>query len=116
MNKLPSNFTMQPGQDPHSYFRNLCIEFKKLIKESDDVNLLQNEMETLINASKDMKWNEDHKKPLKQEAGEKAISKLCNEFRRYVDNLRKSSSKANYQDLLAAFSEIERMLNNFDIK
>lgn len=116
MKKLPSNFTMQPGQNPHSYFRNLCIEFIKLLKESDDVDLLQDEMGKLINASKDMKWNEDHNKPLKQEAGEKAISKLFNEFRRYVNNLRNTSSKSNYQDLLDAFSEIERMLNKYDIK
>lgn len=116
MNNLPSSFAMRPGQDPHNYFRNLCIEFKKLLKDSDDIDLLQDEMLILINASKEMKWNEDHKKPLKQEVGEKAMAKLWHEFQRYIDGLEKSPAKANRQDLLDAFNEVERLLKNFDIK
>lgn len=116
MNNLPSSFTTRPGQDPHSYFRNLCIEFKKLLKDSKDIDLLQDEMSVIINASKDMKWNENHKKPLKQEVGEKAMAKLWHEFRRYIDALEKSPSKVNHQDLLDAFAEVERLLRNFDIK
>jgi len=116
MSKLPSGFAMKPGQDPHNYFRNLCIEFKKLINQTVDIDMLQDEMDKLINAGKEMKWNENHKLPLKQESGEKAMSKVWHEFQRYVEALQKSSSKANRQDLLDALGEIERMLKNFDVK
>ena len=115
MSKLPSSFSMRPGQDPHNYFRNLCIEFKKVLKQTDDVELLQQEMEKLMNASKEMKWNEKHNIPLKQETGEKAIAKVWHEFQRYMTALEKSS-KVDHQDLLDALDQIEVLLRNFDVK
>lgn len=116
MKDLPSSFKVPPGQDPHSYFKNLCIEFKKLLKESKDTDLLQNEMVKLINASKDLQWNEDHKKPLKWEAGEKAISKVWDEFKIYINQLSSEKEDYNYQDLLDAIEEIQRMIDNFDVR
>ena len=114
MNDLPASYKTSPGQNPHSYFRNLCIEYKKILKTSKDINLLQNEMDKLINASKELKWREDLKKPLNQEAGEKAIAKVWHEFQRYIETLT-SSSNANFQDLLTSLDEIERMVANFDV-
>jgi hypothetical protein len=116
MKDLPSSFSMPPGQESHKYFRNLLIEFKKLLKKSKDIDALQWEMDRILDASKELTWKIDRNKIIKQETGEKAVSKVWHEFKRYLQDLEKSSSKANYQDLFDAIEEIELMLNNFDLK
>lgn len=114
--ELPSSYMIKPGQDPHKYFRNLCIEFIKLLKRSKDVELLQIEMEKLFNASKDLTWKEDHNKPLKQEVGEKALAKVWHEFKVYIGQLISGKEGYNFQDLIDALNEVEVMIKAFEVK
>jgi len=116
MANLPSSFSSLPNQDPHKYFRNLLIAFKKEIKTSIDIKALQEKMQTLINASKEMKYLDKHKNSIyhKPET-DKALSKIWNEFDRYIMTYQKTPNKANPQDLLDAISLVESILVENDI-
>lgn len=116
MNALPSSFSMPPGQDPHKYFHNLLIEFKKLLKRSKEIAALQIEMEKLLNASKDMSWKSHRDKTFKKEIGEKACAKVWSEFKRYLAALEKKLPSTNYQDLIDAIEDLETLLENFEVK
>ena len=115
MNNLPPSFSMPPGQNPHSYYRNLCIEFKKILNETKDILILQKEMNKLLSASKEMNWKEEKLEIWKKNDGKKAIDKVWYEFKRYIHDLQTSKEKANTQDLLDAIEEIQRQVSNLDI-
>lgn len=116
MAKLPSNFSSSPDQDPHKYFKNLLIDFKKAIENNSNIDILQQNMEALINAAKQMQYIDQHKKSIyhKPETT-KALSKIWTEFDRYFITKKNTPKKANPNDLLEAIILVENLLNNFNI-
>ncbi len=112
---LPDNFSGSPGQDLHSYFRNLCQEFKKVVKASKDIDLLQIEMEKFINASRDMNWHHKPSGVYHKDEGEKATGKVWKEFKRYLFELLDHPKEANPQSLLEALADIEKIIQNLKV-
>jgi hypothetical protein len=112
---LPANFEGMPGEEPHRYFRNLCIEFKKCIKDSPSIDDLQDKMEDFLNVSKEMNWHNKTSGVYHKEAGDKAVAKVWNEFKRYLFALGSHRGAANPQDLLDSLSEIERIIRALEV-
>ncbi len=116
MAQLPSSFSSNPDQDPHKYFKNLLIAFRKEIEGAVDTEALQEKMQTLLNASKEMHYIDTHKKSIfhKPET-QKALDKLWKEFDRYYLTILKEPSKANAQDLLDAVAIVESLVKEGNI-
>ena len=112
---LPSSYSGAPGEEPHHYFRNVCISFKKTLNSSKNIIELQTEMDRFINAAKQMHWHQKNEEIWRKDEGEKAANKVFDEFRRYVKDLESSPEKAVVQDLLDAISNIERLIGNLKI-
>jgi hypothetical protein len=100
---LPTNFSSPPSEEPHRYLRNLCIAFKKLIKETQDPEEIMQEMESLFDVAKQMNWH----------AGNSALGKLYRECKRYAADL--GSEAANPQNVLDALKELEQLIASFDV-
>ncbi len=116
MPNLPSSFSSLPDEDPHKYFKNLIIDFKKEIEGALDVEALQEKMQTIINASKEMKYLDNHQTGVyHKSATTKALSKIWKEFDRYIMTAQKTPNKANPQDLLDAIAIVESLLIENDI-
>ena len=109
---LPTNFAKGPTEEPHRFFRNLCIEFRNTIKSSKDSSKLEWEMERFLDASKQMNWHHKNTGVYHKDEGEKAALKVWSEFNRYVADIKGNKSTANPQDLLDALNEVERLVNN----
>jgi hypothetical protein len=105
---LPANFSGSPHEELHRYFRNLCHEFKKMVKTSKKSLELQQQMDQFIDTSKQMDWHHKNTGVYHKEAGDKATNKVWTEFKRYVLNI----ETANPQDLLDAIGEVERLINS----
>lgn len=112
---LPANFTTPPGEDPHRYFRNTCIEFKKLLKNTKDIDSLQIEMEKFIGASKQLDWKHKTTGVYHKSEGEKAAEKVWNEFKRYILVLATNPYRGNPHDLIDALSETERLVESLNL-
>lgn len=110
---LPSNFSGFPNEELHRDFRNLCKEVIHKIKTSKDPTELEWEMERFVNASKQMNWHHKNGAVFHKEEGDKATHKTYMEFKRYIQNLKGNKEKASAQDLLLAFAEVERLVQNF---
>ncbi len=106
---IPANFAMNPSETPHHYFKNLCLNFKKTIQQSKNPENLEFQMESMINASKELNWKKETTDKWKKESPEKIMNKVFNEFKRYINDLQKTPNEANYQLLLDSLEE----LNNF---
>lgn len=108
---IPSSFSSNPDRDPHKYFKNLLIDFKKEIASAVDVDALQDKMQTIINASKQMYYTDPKSKSIfhKPET-KKTLDKVFNEFDRYILTIQKNPSKANAQDLLDSIYLVESLL------
>lgn len=111
MQELSPSYSSLPDEDPHKYFKNLLIDFKKEIEAAIDVAALQEKMLMLINASKQMSYLDNHPTSIyhKPET-KKALNKVWKEFDRYILTYQKNPSKANPQDLLDALSIVESLL------
>ena len=103
---LPSSFSEPPGEDNHHYFRNVLLEFKKLIHQSQNIDELEMQMERIINASRDISWNEHSKENIKKTESEKILDKLYEEFKRYIEELQKDLNQANIEDLAVTLQEV----------
>ena len=112
---LPNNFSSSPKEEPHRFFRNICIEFRKTIKTSKDTDKLQEEMERFLNTSKDMNWHHHNGAVYRKDEGEKACDKVWKEFDRYFKALQSQAFKANPQDLLEALGEVERLIHSLKV-
>ena len=116
MTDLPSSFSSLPDQDPHKYFKNILKDFKKEIQQALDIDALQEKMQTLINASKEMKYLDNRQTSIYHKpATTKALTRIWNEFDRYILIAQKNPSKANPQDLLDAIALVESLLIENDI-
>jgi len=112
---LPQNFASAPGEEAHHYFRNVCIEFKKVLKSSRDQNLLGQEIERFKSASKQMNWHPKNTGVFHKQTGDKSVEKVINEYNRYVIALRENPVDANPQDLLDSLTEVEGLLRGSKI-
>jgi hypothetical protein len=112
---LPANFSENPKEELHRYFRNLCIEFKRVIKSSKDVNQLDAEIQRFIDASKQMNWHHNTSSVYRRDESDKATRKLLAEYKRYVDALKSNQHNANPQDLLDVLAEIEQLVNTLKV-
>ncbi|EKE21588.1 MAG: hypothetical protein ACD_7C00181G0002 [uncultured bacterium] len=116
MANLSSGFSSAPDQGLHKYFKNLLISFKKEIQGGVDLDALQEKMQDLINASKEMKYPDNHPSNIFHiPETEKALSRLWKEFDRYIFTAQKSPGIANPQDLLEAIAIVESLLVENDI-
>lgn len=115
MNELPSSFSSNPDINPRKYFKNLLISFKKEIDKSDNLNTLQDQMQAILNAAKDLNYK-DHENTSKyhKEESEKTLKKLFSEFDRYFTSLSKKE-KTNPQDLLDSIKMVEVLIEEGDI-
>ena len=116
MQNLQPSFSSNPDQDPHKYFKYLLIDFKKEVKNQVDIEDLEEKMQAIINASKQMHYTDPHKKGVfhKPET-EKALNKIFNEFDRYIKTLQENPSEANAQDLLDSISLVQELLKENEI-
>ena len=113
---LPPSFSSKPSQDPHKYFRNLLIAFKEEVNAEADQEELEQKMQFLINASKEMKYNDNHKKDVYHKTEtEKALTRLFNEFDKYIMLLKNQPSKANRQNLLNSIAAVENLIKENEI-
>lgn len=112
MKELPSNFSSPTGQQPRKYFSNLCKEFIKMVQKKTEIDTLEFEMEKLMNASKDLKWPKGTKDVYHKPEGEKAADKIFDEFKKYIQLIKKTPSKANDKYLLDALQEVLRLSEN----
>lgn len=113
---LPVNFSSLPGEGPRRDFRNLCIQFKKLVHSSQDVEELQRMMEQFISESRDLNWHHKTGDRYHKDEGEKATGKVFSEFKRYISALQKRNpEKANPQDLLDAISAVEQLIRSLKV-
>lgn len=105
-NSLPPSFSGAPGEDIHHYFHNVLLEFKKLIHRSQNIEELEMQMETIINACRDMTWGEENGAICKKSEAEKLFDKLYEEFKRYIEDLQKDLNRANVVDLSFTLQEV----------
>lgn len=113
---LPSSFSSMPDQDPHKYFKNLLLDFKKEIEGAVDIEVLQEKMQGIINASKEMKYHDNHPKSVYHKpATTKALSRIWKEFDRYIYTAQNNPDQANSQSLLDAIAIVESLLFENDI-
>lgn len=107
---LPENFSSQPNGEPHRYFRNLIIEFKKKVQYGADLNELQKDMDNFLDVCKQLDWGHKSSGTYSKPVGEKACQKVWEAFDRYFKD------QARPQDLIDALTEVERLVNNFKAK
>jgi hypothetical protein len=107
---LPVNFSTPPGKEPHRFFRNLCIEFKKLLQSSKDLTKLEAVMGDFLNASKEMNWHNKNTGVYHKAEGDKIVSKVWNEFKRYTLTLQ-SGTQADPEFVLTAIDDAISLIN-----
>lgn len=113
---LPYNFAQPPHEEAHRYFRNICRAFIKAINRTAPLDELQEAMLRFLDASKQMHWQHPKTSVYHKEEGEKAVDKVCSEFKRYVGALQSEPQSAQTQDLLDALQEVERLIRNFQVE
>ncbi len=111
---LPTNFG-KPGEELHRFFRNTCIEFKKLVHSTRDIDLLQEEMQKFIDVSRQMDWHHKTTGVYHKDEGEKLADKVYAEFKRYIEALQETPEQANPSDLLLTLDLMEQMVNSFKV-
>lgn len=113
--ELPANFESPPGEEPHRSFRNTCIEFRKLIKSSKDLNELQQEMQKFIGESKQMDWKVKNTGVYRKDEGKKLANKVLTEFQRYIKDLEPYLNRADPSDLLEALKLMEQFIDSYKV-
>ena len=112
---LPASFGSAPGEELHRYFRNACIEFKKLIKATRDIRELQDEMQKIIDVSKQMNWHTKNTGVYHKDGEAKTFDKLFAEFKRYITDLQTKPSTANPSDLVNALDLMEQFIKSYRV-
>lgn len=103
---LPANFSGMPQEQLHHHFRNVCLEFKKTVKSTKEINVLDEQLERFINVCKHMNWPQKNTDVYRKNGIEKAANRVITEYRRYIQALQSDEHAIN-QDLLEAISEVE---------
>lgn len=107
---IPANFSGMPQEQLHHHFRNVCLEFKKVVKSSKDVEELELQMDRFMNVFKGMDWPHKNSDVLRKNPQDKVLNRLITEYKRYLEDLRTNAEKALPQDLINALSEAEGLL------
>ncbi len=113
--ELPANFESPPGKELHRVFRNTCIEFRKLLKNSKDLNELKEEMEKFIGESKQMDWHVKTSAVYHKDEGKKLTDKVLNEFQRYIQDLEPYLNRADPSALIQAIKSMEQFIDNYKV-
>jgi len=113
--ELPANFESPPGEEPHRVFRNTCIEFRKLLKSSKNINELNQQMEKFIGESKQMHWHIKNTAIHHKDEGKKLADKVLTEFQRYMTDLEPYLNRADPSPLIEALKLMEQFINNYKV-
>ena len=113
--ELPRNFESAPGQEPHRAFRNLCIEFKKILKSSKKVAELNRVMEKFIDEGKQMNWHAKTTGVYHKDEGKKLTEKVLSEYQRYVKDLEPYLNRADPSPVIEALILLEQFVSNFKV-
>lgn len=101
-----------PEEEMTRRFRNILLQFKKTIKASRNIDVLNSEMEHFMNANRRVQWPHQTSGVFHKDEAEKAVGKVVTEFQRYIAVLQKDPPEATYQDLLEALLIVESMIDN----
>ncbi len=112
---LPVNFARPPGESPRHYFRTLCINLKKCLHKSTDIEQLKFEMQRFVDAVKQLDWHYKNSEVYRKDEGYKAQEKLWAEFVRYIEVLQTNPKEAKVQDLIACLDEIEGLIDTWKV-
>jgi hypothetical protein len=107
--ELPENFSSPPHEHLQKTFHKLVIEFRKTVQRSKDISELTEQMDRLLNASKEMTWIVHNSDIYHKHEGPKAMERLFTEFERYINHLQ-SGEKISPVDLIASLKEIEEII------
>lgn len=113
---LPPSFSGMPVEEQCHYYRTVCIEFKKVIKSSKNVAELQEQIDRFLSASREVQWPDHTSGSYHKDEVEKAVQKVANQFRRYVQTLEKEPEKAQHEDLLNALILVETQIDQLKIR
>lgn len=113
---LPPSFSGMPTEEHHHYFRNVCIELKKAIKDKKPKDELEQQIDRFLNASREMAWPHQTSDVYHKDTAEKAVQKVVNEFRRYLHDLESNPSSASAEDLLKALAIVETMIDSLKVR
>lgn len=113
---LPPQYTGQPGEEQHHYYRNVCLSLKKAIKNTTEPEELTMHMERFLNASREVAWPHSTSSVYHKDEAEKAVQKVVTEFKRYLKDLEANSEKAYPEDLLNALSIVESLIDQLKIR
>lgn len=113
---LPPSYSGMPGEGQYHYYRNLCQELKKVIHASKEPEVLKQEVEKFINASRQVQWPHEPSETYHGDKSEKAVQKVVNEFLRYIKDLETEPGKAQYEDLLNSILILETQLDQLKIR
>lgn len=113
--ELPVNFESRPGKEPHRIFRNTCIEFRKLLKSSKNINELKLMMEKFIGESKQMNWHTKNTGVYHKDEGKKLADKVLSEFQRYINDLEPYLNRADPSHVIESLTMLEQLINDFKV-
>jgi len=91
------------GEGQKHYFRNVCKEFRKTLGNTKEPEAILKQVETFINAIREVQWPSDHSKV------EKAAHKVLREVELYIEKLFTDNEKTFLQNLLDTLIEMEDM-------
>lgn len=106
---LPTSFAGMPTVDLANHFRNVCIEFKKTIRSSQDLEQLEISKEHFRGLSKEMSWPANNSEVYHKNVGEKAVNKVLNAYKRYIEGI-KHHKVISSGYLIDAISDVERLI------
>ncbi len=112
---LPANFTGVPQEQLHHHFRNICIEFKKVVKSSKDINELEVQMDRFINVCKGIDWPQKNSEVFRKNQVDKIFNRLMTEYKRYITALQSDTENASSQDLTNAISDVGNLFETLKI-
>lgn len=113
--ELPSNFESSPAQEPHRAFRNTCIEFRKTLKSSKNLNELKLQMEKFIDESKQLNWHTKSTGVYHKDEGRKLTEKVLSEFQRYMKDLDPYLNRADPSAVIEALTLLEQYVQTFKV-
>ena len=113
--ELPASFESPPGEEPHRAFRNTCIEFRKMLKSSKNLNELQDQMQKFIGESKQMNWHVKNTGVQHKDEGKKLADKVLSEFQRYIKDLEPYLNRADPSSVIEALKLLEQFINNYRV-
>jgi hypothetical protein len=110
---LRSKMSLPPDDSRH--FRNTCIEIKKNLRNTKDVNKLQDNLERFVTACHHVHWPHETSSVFHVEENERLTQKFIAEFERYINDLA-ANRPANPQNTLDALDNVETVIDQLKVK